>query len=419
MRYNTHMSTLRHLHAHIQTYGTGQRPLFAVSAMIFFFVLFDGIITYLAPIALVGGGLSESMMGIIIGSSSLAGIFFDLVICRLFPNTNYRYVFLLMFVLAAILPLVMFGHHNIWLFLIAMAIWGFYYDLYNLGSMDFVGRATAPASHSSSFGVLRVFDGLGYLIAPIVASLVLVSTTPEEYAGSTLWLILGLAFMCYLGAISLKQHSFVETTKRPMLGVLSEMHLWRKIGHILYPVLLLTFVLNIIDSTFWTIGPLFSELIGINSGMLGGTFMVAYGIPPLLIGWFVGRVTGKMGKKRTAHIALLFGSSALLFIGTIHTPVLLISVCFLGSFFLSATWPSVNGAYADYVQESHAYEKEIVTLQDAITNLGNIVGPILAGFSAEYLGYAQTFLILGIFGFISALVLIVITPREIRVYINK
>ncbi|OGZ18289.1 MAG: hypothetical protein A2494_03580 [Candidatus Lloydbacteria bacterium RIFOXYC12_FULL_46_25] len=418
------MPTFHHLQKYVRTHTEHNPVLFGASLMVFFFVIFDGILTYLAPIIIVEKGISPSMMGIIIGSSSVSGMIFDLLICRILPDAHYRRMFFIMFAVALVYPFVLFHSSGVVMYLIAMAIWGFYYDLYNLGTLDLVSRTTEAHARAATFGVLRVFDGLGYLIAPVLASLILVATDPSEYMSTALWIFLAIAFAFYLGLISLhfkERHVQVEIPKRTAFGLLTELSLWRKIGHILFPVLMLTFVLNIIDAVFWTIGPLFSEAIGVGSGIEGGAFMVAFALPPLLVGWVVGVLSNRTGKKRLAHIGLFIGSFFLVAMGFIETtaPLLLIVICFVSSFFISLSWPSVSGAYADYIAETPGYEKEIATLQDAFTNLGNIIGPIIAGFSAQYLGYGVTFTSLGILGIVVAIILFRITPRSITVSIQS
>ncbi len=127
-------------------------------------------------------------------------------------------------------------------------------------------------------------------------------------------------------------------------------------------------------------------------------------------------MTGRVGKKRTAFFSLLAGSlimSGLVFLK--DAPVILIIVNFLASFCTSLAWPAINGVYADYISEAPKIEKEIEALQDSTTNLGYVIGPILAGFASEYLGHLEALSILGVVSGITAIVLSRTTPREIRV----
>src|SRR5512142_2499594 len=99
------MPTLQHLSQHIRRHGFSNKPLYTASVMIFFFAVFDGLLAFVAPLVITEMGVNETVMGIIIGTSSLAGIVFDVMLCRVLENSNYRRLFLLMFGTSAIYPL--------------------------------------------------------------------------------------------------------------------------------------------------------------------------------------------------------------------------------------------------------------------------------------------------------------------------
>lgn len=143
--------------------------------------------------------------------------------------------------------------------------------------------------------------------------------------------------------------------------------------------------------------------------------MTAYTLPSLLVGWWVGGVTAKLGKKRTGYLGLLIGSLFLGLINFTSQPVGIILLVFVASFCLSLSWPALKAAFADYIKETGKYEKEIEGLEDFYTNLGFIIGPILGGFLADRVGNQMTFSFLGLLGVLVALVLIKITPKKINV----
>ena len=149
------------------------RSLYFVSCMLFFWALNDGIVTYITPLIIAQRGFSETTLGIIIGSSSIAGAIFDFFLSRYLRNTHFRRVYFFMFMLSACMPLLLFKATTTIMFLIAMALWGFYYDLQNFGNFDFVGRKSAKEEHSSHFGVITLFKAIGYMLAPIITSLLI------------------------------------------------------------------------------------------------------------------------------------------------------------------------------------------------------------------------------------------------------
>ena len=415
------MPTIKHLLSHIKKYGSKHKALYVLALMILFWAVYDGIITFITPLIMTESGLSGIQMGIIIGTSSISGAIFDFIACRIFKNMIFRRMFLIMFVLCFLYPLLLFNANSFWLYLIAMAIWGIYYDLKNFGELDFVARHIAPKEHSSSFGVLQVFKSLGYLIAPILAGLAIGQAMNwKPFLISWGSLVVSIIFFTGLLFLTQKYKNKIENPNKPYkkIGLFREINLWKKIGKTILPLLILTLLLNFIEAFFWTIGPLFAESFN-GTNQFSGFFMAAYSLPFIFIGWFVGSITKKYGKKRTAFVGLLIGSSILATIFMFKNFLPTVALVFVSSIFISLSSPSINGAYADYIEETKSADKEIEGLQDFFTNLGFIIGPIMAGGLFDLIGGSAAFSVLGILGAIAAIILIIVTPKHIKVNLNS
>jgi MFS family permease len=409
------MRDLRHLMLHIKTYGRRHQALYLLALVILFWAVFDGLTTYITPLVLSEHGLSKTVMGLVIASSSVFGAGFDFLMCRLFKNSYYRRVFLVMFGLCAVYLLILAAAASLWLFVLAMALWGIYYDLKKFGSFDFVARFTKAPEHSSSFGVLTVFQAGGYLIAPLIAGWLI-----GEAVGAGVFYAAGIflaaAFLILLGLIGRERRYTQEPlgVQYRFRGFLYEFKLWRRLDKVLLPVLLLTLILNVIDAFFWTLGPILADSFT-SMHQFAGLFMAAYELPALLVGWFVGSVTRKLGKKRTAYLSLLAASVFLTSLGFLTEPVLMIATVFIASVLMSMAWPALRSAFADYIHETGKYEKEIEGLEDLYTNAGYIIGPAAAGFFADRLGEAKSFSVIGLAGAVMALYLLKTAKRKINV----
>ncbi len=405
------MPTFHHLATHVRRHGFSKKPLFALSFMVMMWAVFDGIMAYIAPVVMTEH-MSVSAMGIVLGTSSIAGAVFDFLISKYFPSTNFRRVFLIMFAVALLYPLILWQATAIWMFLIAMALWGFYYDLHNFGNFDFVSREVTPEEHSSSFGVISVFQSLGYMLAPILTGLVLGEIVDwEPFALSWIFLLMGLGFFFILLRLTRTKKKKKEPIE-PRVNFLREIRLWEGIGRKIFPILLLTMLLNIVDAFFWTIGPLFAENFDA-FGDFEGVILTAYTLPSLLIGWFVGSMTSKLGKKRASFLSFAVGSGILTLLAIVENPFLIVGTIFLASAAIAMAWPAVNGVYADYISEAPRVEKEIEGVQDFFTNIGYVIGPMVAGFLAEAFGSSNSFAIIGAVGVIAGLLLLVFTPNNI------
>jgi MFS family permease len=402
-------------------FGRGNKILFIASLMILFWALFDGIVSFVTPILIENHGYSKTMIGLIIASSSFAGAIFDFLISKLLRNTHYVRLFLILFFLCFSYPLLLWSANNIFLFLFCMSVWGLYYDIFNFGLFDFISGNSEKKEHCQNFGIVSIFKSVGYLIAPIIAALLItdqiVSSTPLVY--SFIFLAIAAIFFILLTSYSTRRgfHQGLEV-KRKSIDWLRELKIWRNVGSILYPVLIFNTMLYIFDSTFWTLGPMFAENFdGIKD--FSGLFMTTYTLPMLVTGWFVEPITRKFGKKRTAYFSFLGSSMLLISFGFIKDPYVLLGVSLLSATMGSIAWPAIKGAYVDYITESKKYQGEIEGLNDFTTNIGFVIGPALAGIAADRFGIGAAFSFLGVFNFCLVILLIFITPKHIRVTVKE
>lgn len=407
---------IRDIFNSIRFKATKNKAIYALAMMALFWTIFEGIVSYIAPIIIVEHGISKTLMGIILGSSSVAGACFDFIICKFIKNTNYRRIFLLMFVICLVFLFILWQAHVFIIYLLAMILWGIFYDLNFIGNFNFIGRCTEKNEHASSFGVLNIFQAAGYMLAPLIAGLVVVETVDNKpFFLALIFLI--LSFVFYLVLVSLKKKDrdpICQVVSSKPGDVFFEFKLWHKVGKIILPVLILTVLLNILDSFFWTIGPIFAQ--GFNFlDRFDGLFLTAYALPAVIIGWFIGGITKKIGKKSTAFASFLLGSIILTMVSLTSNPYIILSIIFLSSCFFAAAWPSINGAYADYISETPVAEHEIEGIGALSSNIGYIIGPMVAGIIADMVGNAQAFSILGVFNVAIAFILIFITPKKINI----
>lgn len=416
------MKSLNHLFRHMRKYGLKHNSLYALAMMAMFLCIFDGIICYIAPLIITESGFSKTMMGIIIGSSSVAGALFDLIMYKLFPNTNFRRVFLIMFLICLLQPFILFYSNTLWIYLVAMMTWGIYFDLSNYGNQNFVAHLIKKDEHASSFGVISVFQWLGYAIAPLAVGLTL-GTVVGWQSFILAWVFLSISFLFYIILIIMTQKTKnvvdeIENKNSLKRGFIHELRIWTSVGTKTLPVLILIIFLWMLDAFFWNIGPLYAQSFK-SLGQFEGIFLTAYSLPPLLIGWFIGPITKKFGKKRSAFYSFLIGCILLTSFAVFSNPLIIIVITFVASCFIAVSFPSINGACADYVSESPEIEKEIETTEDFSLNIGYLFGPILAGIIADGFGNANAFAIFGAFGVVVSLMLIKLTPKTIKLDANK
>jgi MFS family permease len=397
-------------------YQNGQLKLTMILGLfILFWALFDSVVTYITPILIEEQGYSETILGLIIGSSSLIGGLFDFVLSKFMKRVDFRRFFLLMLALSFLHPIVLAQAHGFGIWLLAMAIWGLYYDFYGFGLFDYVGRHSSINLHAINFGIIQTFRSLAGVIGPLIVGLLIVDGIGlKVFAYQWLFLLTSTIFLVTFIVLYNRRPLELKVRKIKTKPFYLEIKLWRRISKTLLPVLILTLFIFMQEAFFWTLAPIFGE-----GHHWGGLFLAAFTLPSLLLSWYVGAVTKKLGKKRTAFISLLLGSAILSSFALIQNHWWVMILIFVSACFFSFTLPAIDAAYADYISETPRVEKEIIALEDLAFNIAYIIGPIFAGILADIFDIAKAFSIIGIVGVLVAIILLKITPKSININLTK
>ena len=400
----------------MQRYGKNHTLRYRVFLMIFFWSIFDGILTYMLPILIVDRGFSQGEMGMILGSSSLVGAVFDIIASKYIRAPHFLRLYLSVLILSVSFLGILYVASTMWVFLLALGLWGIYWDLYHFANFDFISRTIPTGEHTSAFGILGVFQALGVLLAPIITGFLIaetISSDPFIFSGAMLVISSIIFVSVYIGSHREKARMVNHNTMPRTWKI--EFKIWRVLTKQLAAVLTLTVLIYLTDALFWTIGPLIAE--NGTFGTYGGLLITAYTLPVLAVGWFVGSISHILGKKRTAVVSFLIGSLILSFFMLAQTPFQMIAIVGAASLFIGISFPALNGAYVDYIAETQEYEQEIQGIIDMFYNVGWMVGPVLVGVLAQVFGNAESFSILGAISALICIFLLFVMPKKIRLTI--
>ncbi|MCR4329452.1 MAG: MFS transporter [Candidatus Roizmanbacteria bacterium] len=402
------MYYLNHVFSHVRHYKTKHSLLYTLVTMIFFWSIFDAVLSYFIPILIIQHSYSKTQMGLLIGSSSFFGAVFDIFFSKFVKTPRFRSLYIAMFVLSTAFLVVLYTAHSIWFFILAMLLWGIYWDLFHFANFDFMSTIVTEYERPSSFGLLVVLQSLGITIAPLLAGLVigsLMGTGPFVLSLG----MLTISFMFFLNLLASTRiaHVVVPVESERKNNWLTEFHLWKKISRRLIPLLVLTFFLYVVDAFFWTLGPLLA--LQDKFGSFGGFILVAYTVPFLFGGLFLKHITVRYEHRHIAFICFSIASVLIVLLSTIAAPLLVMALIFAAAFFLSLSLPTVNALYSNYIADERMYEKEIEGLADFFYNLGWMIGPIAAGLLSDAIGISSSFTVLGVIGCIVGIVLFRIT----------
>lgn len=374
-----------------------------------FFIYFsDSLISYTAPIIIEARVANSFITGLIFSLSSVAGLVADILIPRFFSNaTSARYFkYFIFFSLATLLSLFI-GTHYILFLVFGMIFWGVNFDFLRFFNFKIIKQIASGETYSEYWGYHETMRTITVLTAPAIA--LLVSKTRYEFV-----YIISLASLAigYLLFISLTQKSHTENAPSHHYSRLN-MKMLKLLVKPILPLYAFTISLIILDASFWTIGILLSQELG-ETFFLGNFLIIAYTFPGVFAAPFSGYLATRFGKKRTAFTSAIIGSMVLT-IGLLFTsPIYLILVVFVSSLFYSLCWPQIFSAFEDYIVRVGRHSDDMISIQDSATNIGYIVGPILAGLLATLYGYSRAFTILALLPLLVAIIGLLVMKHKVH-----
>lgn len=382
-------------------------------AVVFFLYFGDAIISDFIPSYAqnaLGGSL---IMGILMSFSSLVGFIADLVFPQLLRSTSARKMILLaissVFVTAGIL---LWTTHFVYpvVFLLAMGVWGLYYEFLHFGMSQFVVKTAPITERSGVWSIISVFKSLAYCVGPLAGSWLLL------WKGST-YVILTYAIMglvAYLVWFALGYKNGIrEDNEVEKFNILEEMkHWWVLLEHV-WPILVVSLTLGMVDAAFWTTGVVLSDSL-VQRNWLGSFFVPAYILPSIFVGFIIAKLGIYKGKKKLAEIFMLLTGLVMITFGITSSVEVLILISLLIGATTSVAWPLVDAVYSDISNRMGKEQKHMMGLSSSTVNLSYIIGPVVAGLFSSKIGEPKTMMTMGIFVLVVSVILLLITPKKLK-----
>lgn len=382
--------------------------------IIFFFAFSDAIMSYFTPVEMENHFQDAFLMGLVLSSSSAVGLISDFLISKYLPHYDYRFFIKWLIILATLFPLSFLMLPAMTLtYFAAMAIWGVYYEFSAFSQFNFIHQTVNTDQHAKAWSAVSAVHALAFLIGPVAAGIFLSHSRTLMLGAVLASLLVAGIFFLILQSINRKtEQPSPFLTKRTFK---TELRLWKLLLGKIWPIYIFFFALVILDTSFWTVGPLISEQI-IKHSWIGALLLPAYTMPSLLTPFIIRKISPQVSKKRLAFIAAIIGATimgggAWLF-GT-GSPILIIAVL-IGSIFISVDYPEIEAVFEDYIARIDGYENDLVGLRASASSLAYIIGPILAGFAAEMLGYSKTMGLFALILVVVSTIVLFVTPRKIR-----
>lgn len=384
----------------------------AFLVILFFVLLSDAVLSDWVPGYLQGVLGSPLAMGLMMALSSVVGFVMDLVFPQLLRSSGVRKL-AGGALLGALIFLLSMLSSTWWSYLLilamGMAAWGIYYELDSFMTQQFVAGVAPSHERSSVWGVVGVVRNSAYFLGPIVGGYVAYYGDRVVVLGS-----MGVLLFAYLLFLMIRLPTEREIDHHDAsINLREEISHWYVLGVRVWPILLTSFVVGLIDATFWTSGTVLTDRLAENS-LFGRWFLSAYMFPFLFAGLLVARWGVDVGKKKWAARFLLIGALSLMLVGFVKSVFLLLLVVALAGLFIAMAFPLIDSVYTDLVARARKGRKHIMGMSSATFSLAYVVGPILSGFISGRLGEEMTFTMMGVVVCVVAVTLLVVTPKKLK-----
>jgi MFS family permease len=384
----------------------------SLSLTLFFVMTADAIISYWVPNLLETSLKSSALMGIIVGFQSIVGFGADLIFPQLLRLTSVkRFVLLAIFssIITSLLLLFSATRPLIIIFLLAMAIWGVYYEFLNFASQQFVADMVPINMRPGAWGVLGVFKNLAYFIGPMLGAWLILSS--EKFPSFMALFLAGVALLILI--VSGKTHERPMEIDIKEVNIVAELNHWTTLFTRVWPMIVLSLFLGFIDATFWVTGAIWTQHLA-QENFWGSFFLPLYALPSLFMGFVVAKWGIYTGKKKIAEIFLLAAGIFLAALGISSQIFWQLLMVFLSSSMLAIVYPFGDGVYSDLIARLGRERKHMIGLTSSVVNISYIIWPIVLGFAATRISEEMIFSYMGILTIIISIILLFVTPRKLK-----
>ncbi len=385
---------------------------------LFLILLGDGIITYIFPIVLGNHVSSNLIIGLVMSLSSVVGIACDFLIPLIFPKYGWKFQLIVGILLAVTFPLstaIGDTYSIIWMFLIAVILWGIYYEFIMFAQQSFVVEEEDKRYYSHDWSIVEMLTNIVEISAPIIGAFILIRGI-VAYTSVTLTIeILALIFAILL--VIVKRDVKAQKPKSQLKEYISffkELRSWKILSKKVYIILIMAIIVEIVSAAFLTFAGLYGEQLIANPDW--NWVLITLATVPYMIGSFIiFRLNLKKGKKRLSQISIIVSGiilACLFFFSGKLIPILVI--IFVSNLIMSLCWPLDDAIFSDLQKRLGKHGLHLIGLSQASYSVAYIIAPSFVGFLADKVGYNNSFAVIGGLSAIAGIILLIITPKKIR-----
>lgn len=404
------------LHPKLKNVSIPRSPLNIFFLSFFLIIIADGTMSYVFPIVVEESLSSNTLMGIIMALSSITGLICDFIFPSLISRKNWKQLLVACVLMALLFPVLSyFGEifNLVGFFILASIAWGVYYEFLAFSQQNYIIESNKEKNFSKDWGLLAVLISMMEVIAPILGSTLLVVGGLAYPVAVLLMLSVALAILM-LQETKSEEDVEIKSVSRELVKLIKEFRMWDLLYGKVWQVLLVSFVLQSVFATYWTFGGLFGQQLVGEEGM-DWIVIVLYAIPSLIASLLLSKFMIKKNKKKLTQIFLIFGGFILTMLVFARESVYLTAfLILLSSLMFAFAYPLNNAVFSDLGARLGKEKNHLFGMMNAIGSLAFIVIPIALGVLSDSYGYIYAFAFTGAFSMIAGIVLIIKTPKKIR-----
>ena len=358
------------------------KPLFLLSFNLFIIMVGIGLVIPILPFYVEKFGADAATLGFLVAVFALMQFFFAPIWGRLSDRIGRKPLITLGLFGFALAEFIFAFATDLWMLFLSRIIAGIFGAAIMPSAMAYVSDVTTPEKRGQGMGYLGAAMGLGIVVGPGIGGWL------SEFSLSFPFLFAGIA-ASLAGIVSIfvlpeslskeaMQKTAAENKKRENQFILIKKALQSPVGFLLILVFMMSFALTIFQAIF---GFYTLERFGYGPQEVGLIILITGIVGTITQGAAVGRLVARFGDERVVTSALLlsaFGFVIMTFADSFATVLLTTSVFFLGNSILR---PSLNTFISKLAGSKQGM---VMGLNNSFMSLGNVAGPILAGYVFEY-----------------------------------
>ena len=293
-----------------------------------------------------------------------------------------------------------------------MITWSTYYELRNYSKYNFVEKFLPSKENAKAWSIMSIFQSSAYMIGPIIAVYFISKNLKSPLFASLL--ITSFATISFLlFQILYKKKGEIDRNSERNRSLFEDVKITHILARRVWPLVMFSFALTLLDVSFWTIGVLYSEKLRVQNP-IGGMFITMYGLPAILTAMIAPKIYGRLGKKRTAFVIGILSGCALISLALFKDVYVILGTVFVIAMLSGISFILTYATFEDFITRLDGTENNMVSIGQISQNVAYVIGPIFFGLISKDGNFGHSFIAAGEILILFSILALAVVPRKIK-----